>query len=80
MIRNSLKCGVLLLAFVGPVATCSAANGIGSFTGTSSPEVATPPLIGPTPRPSYLAPPVLPPALPSIVSPPPRNAPRALRR
>lgn len=52
-----LTVAALIAASVAPE-TGMAANGIGNVTGTSSPEVVTPPLIGPTPTPSYLAPPI----------------------
>jgi hypothetical protein len=61
MKSNVLGFGVALVALVASAATCSAANGIGGVTGTSSPQVVTPQLTGPTPTPTYLAPPVLPP-------------------
>jgi hypothetical protein len=48
-----LQCGALLTAFIVPVATCSAAtNGIGSITGTSTPQVVAPSTIAPPPTPA----------------------------
>ncbi len=82
MTSNLFKCGALLVAFIAPNTACLAANGIGGFTGTSNPEVVTPPLIGPTPTPSYLSPPIIPtiqyPA--SRIAPVPMSAPPAVTR
>jgi hypothetical protein len=78
MTSSFLKCGALLAALIAPVATCSAANGIGSFTGTSNPEVIVPPLIGPPQTPSYLVPPIYAPDPAFVVTPSRKNAPRAL--
>jgi hypothetical protein len=62
MLSKLLICGVLVVAVAMSMSTCFAANGIGDVTGTSSPEVVMPPLIGPAQTPSYLAPPILVPA------------------
>jgi hypothetical protein len=52
-----LQCGALFAALIVPVATCSAASGIGSITGTSTPQVAMPTLAPPqtpaTPAPPF---------------------------
>jgi hypothetical protein len=54
---NWLRCGVLLAALMSPAAS-HAANGIGGFTGTSTPEVVTPQMSAPPQTPAYPQPPI----------------------
>jgi Chromate transporter len=56
MTSNVLKYPVLLIALIAPAATCPAAEGIGSFTGTSTPEVITPPTTAAPQTPAYPSP------------------------
>jgi hypothetical protein len=51
MTGKILKCGVLLITLMAPVA--SYADGIGSVTGTSTPQVVTPTTSAPPQTPAY---------------------------
>jgi len=57
MTSRVLKCGALLIALGAPV-TAYAANGIGSVTGTSTPEVITPPTTAAPRTPASPSPPI----------------------
>jgi hypothetical protein len=56
VIRNALKSFTLLLALTASGATRSAADGIGSFTGTSTPQVITPQMTPAPQTPAYPSP------------------------
>jgi hypothetical protein len=56
MPSNVLKYAVLLIALIAPIATCPAAEGIGGFTGTATPEVITPPTTAAPQTPAYPSP------------------------
>jgi hypothetical protein len=51
MTGKTLQCGALLIALIAPVA--SYADGIGSVTGTSTPQVVTPTTSAPPQTPAY---------------------------
>jgi hypothetical protein len=57
MTSNVIKCGALLIALLPPIAAY-AANGIGSVTGTSTPEVVMPPTTAAPQTPANPSPPV----------------------
>jgi hypothetical protein len=54
MTNNGLRCAALLIALVAPGAAFVAAEGIGSHTGTSTPQVVTPSnTVAPPQTPAY---------------------------
>jgi hypothetical protein len=58
MASHVLKCAALLIAFTAPGAARCDADGIGSFTGTSTPQVVTPPTTAAPQTPAYPQPPI----------------------
>jgi hypothetical protein len=57
MTSKVLKCGAFLIALAAPIAA-HAANGIGSVTGTSTPQVITPPTTAAPQTPASPSPPI----------------------
>jgi hypothetical protein len=58
MIENALKRAALLIAFSVSGATLSAADGIGGFTGTTTPQVIVPQTTPAPQTPAYPSPPI----------------------
>jgi hypothetical protein len=57
MTGKIIKCGAVLIALAAPIAA-HAANGIGSVTGTSTPQVVTPPTTAAPQTPATSSPPI----------------------
>jgi hypothetical protein len=57
MTNNTFKYAALIIAWMAPISTCSA-DGIGSFTGTSTPQVITPHTTEAPQTPAYPEPPI----------------------
>jgi hypothetical protein len=58
MTCNIIKCSVVSIALLAPIAVYAADNGIGGFTGTSTPQVVTPPTTAAPQTPANPSPPI----------------------
>ena len=58
MTWNIIKCGVVSISLLAPIAAYAADNGIGGVTGTSTPQVVTPPTTAAPQTPANPSPPI----------------------